>query len=126
MKIRKHLVYYIILFLLMILDIYSIFNAGNPNSIIRGIIPDPGWDFLITAVISLLIVLIVVIMNSFNKKIDDPVYLTLVDNKNYIDKLREKGKTDEEIAVSFTGKLKENNFVKKIAYRKALKYLKRI
>jgi len=126
LKIRKHLTFYIILFLLMILDIYSIFNAGNPNSFIRNIVPDPGWDFLITAVISILIVLTVVIMNSFNKKIDDPVYLTLLDNKTYIEKLREKGKSDEEIAASFTDKLKENSIVKKIAYRKALKYLKRI
>jgi hypothetical protein len=110
----------------MILDIYSIFNAGNPNSIIRSIVPDPGWDFLITGVISLLIVLTVVIMNSFNKKIDDPVYLTLLDNMSYIEKLREKGKTDEEIAASFTNKLNENSLVKKLAYRKAIKYLKRI
>ncbi|MBI9106941.1 MAG: hypothetical protein JEZ04_09375 [Spirochaetales bacterium] len=126
MKIRKHLIFYITLFVLMILDIYSIFNAGNPNSIIRNIVPDPGWDFFITAVISLLIVLTVIIMNSFNKRIDDPVYLTLIDNKSYIDKLRSKGKSDEDIAASFTNKLKENSFVKKIAYRKALKYLKRI
>lgn len=110
----------------MILDIYSIFNAGNPNSIIRNIVPDPSWDFLITAIISLSIVVTVVIMNSFNKKINDPVYLTLVDNQNYILKLREKGKSDEEIALSFTNKLKENSIVKKLAYRKALKYLKRI
>jgi hypothetical protein len=65
-------------------------------------------------------------MNSFNKKIDDPVYLTLLDNMSYIEKLREKGKTDEEIAASFTNKLNENSLVKKLAYRKAIKYLKRI
>ena len=110
----------------MLLDIYSIFNAGNPNSIIRHIVPDPAWDFLITGIISLLIVVTVIIMNSTNKKIDDPVYLSLIDNLSYIEKLREKGKTDHEIAISFSSKLNENNLIKKIAYRKALKYLKRI
>ena len=110
----------------MILDLYSIFNAGNPNSFIRNIVPDPGWDFLITAIISLLIVMTVAIMNSFNKKIDDPIYLSLIKNKSYIEKLRSKGRTDEEIASSFISKLNESEFVKKIAYKKALKYLKRI
>lgn len=110
----------------MLLDIYSIFNAGNPNSIIRYIVPDPGWDFFITSIISIFIVVIVMIMNSSNKKVDDPVYLALVDNKVFIQKLRDKGKTDEEIALSFIDKLNENSIVKKIAYKKALKYLKRI
>ena len=126
MKIRKHLVYYSILAFLMLLDVYSIFNAGNPNSLIRNIVPDPGWDFLITAIISLLIILTVVIMNSSNKKINDPVYTSLLDNKSYVEKLRAKGKTDEEIALSFSQTLNENDFVKKIAYKKAIKYLKRI
>lgn len=126
MKIRKQLIFYIILVILMIVDIYSIFNAGNPNSIIRFIVKDPGWDFLITTIVSLLIVLTVVIMNSSNKSANDPVYLTLLDNKVYIEKLRAKGKTDEEIALSFSSKLNENAFAKRIAYKKAIKYIKRI
>ena len=123
---RKHLTFYIILLLLMVLDVYSIFNAGNPNSFIRHIIPDPGWDFLITAIISLCIVITVMIMNSSNRNVNDPIYLSLVENKAYILKLREKGKSDQEIARSFIQKLNENSLVKRIAYRKALKYLKRI
>ncbi|HAK46643.1 MAG TPA: hypothetical protein DCO79_12090 [Spirochaeta sp.] len=126
MKNSKHLVFYIILAVLMLIDVYSIFNAGNPNSITRNIVPDPGWDFLITAIISLMIVVTVMIMNSFNKVTDDPVYLSLLDNRVYIDKLREKGKSDQEIALSFSNKLNESNLGKKIAYRKAIKYLKRL
>ena len=52
--------------------------------------------------------------------------MTLLDNKSHIEKLREKGKNDQEIALSFVNKLNENSFTRKIAYRKALKYLKRI
>ena len=126
MKTKKHLVFYIILAFLMLIDVYSIFNAGNPDSLIRYIVPDPGWDFLITAIISLLIIITVMIMSSFSKKINDPVYISLLDNKNYIEKLRQKGKTDEEIALSFSQNLNENDFVKKIAYKKAIKYLKRL
>lgn len=110
----------------MILDVYSIFNAGNPNSLIRYIVKDPAWDFLITAVISLMIAATVMIMNSSNRNVSDPVYLSLLENKNYITKLREKGKTDQEIASSFISKLNEGTAAKHIAYRKALKYLKRI
>ncbi|MDC7227062.1 MAG: hypothetical protein PQJ61_09905 [Spirochaetales bacterium] len=126
MKVRKHRIFYIILVVLMIIDVYSIFNAGNPNSIIRNIVPDPGWDFLITAIISLLIVVNVGIMSSLNGNATDPVYLSLLENKAYIEKLREKGKNDQEIALSFISKLNESNLGKKIAYRKAIKYLKRI
>ena len=126
MKIKKQLVFYIILLVLMIIDIYSIFNTGNPNSLIRHIVRDPGWDFLITGIISMLILITVVVMNSSNKKVTDPVYVTLLENKSYIEKLRAKGKNEHEIALSFTSKLNENSFGKKIAYKKALKYLKRI
>ncbi len=123
---KKNLVIYIILALLMALDLYSIFNAGNPNSFIRHLVPDPGYDFLITAIISLLIVASVLILNSGSRNSDDPVFMTLRDNSEHIQKLRSKGKSDEEIASSFVKNLKETGVVKKLAYRKALKYLKRI
>ncbi len=126
LKFRKQLFFYILLAVLMIIDVYSIFNAGNPASLIRPIVPDPGWDFLITAVISVTIALIVIIMNKGNSSSNDPVFLSLIENRAYIEKLREKGKTDQEIAFSFIQKLNENELIKKIAYRKALKYLKRI
>lgn len=110
----------------MILDVYSIFNAGNPNSIIRYIVKDPGWDYLITAIISLFLMITVFILNSQNRYTNDPVYITLTENKNYILKLREKGKSNEEIAMSFIKSLNENNLAKRIALKKAIKYLKRI
>ena len=110
----------------MMIDIYSIFNAGNPNSLIRYIVKDPAWDFLITAVISVMIAATVIIMNSSNRKVTDPVYISLLENKSYIEKLRAKGKSDQEIALSFIDKLNEGSFGKKLAYQKALKYLKRI
>ena len=126
MKIKKHLVFYIVLLILMMLDVYSIFNTGNPNSLIRHIVRDPGWDFLITGIISLLIVITVMVMNSSNRKVSDPVYLALLENKNYIEKLRAKGKSEHDIALSFSTKLNTGTFGKKLAYKRALKYLKRI
>ncbi len=126
MKINKQLVFYIILALLMLIDVYSIFNAGNPNSLMRYLVADPGWDFLITMILSASIVLITIIMNSSNRDLKDPVYIALLDNKAYIEKLRAKGKTDEEIALSFIQSINENDLGKKLAYRKAIKYLKRL
>ena len=38
MKIKKHLVFYIILLIQMMLDVYSIFNAGNPK------LPDSAYS----------------------------------------------------------------------------------
>jgi hypothetical protein len=110
----------------MVIDVYSIFNAGNPDSLMRCLVKDPGWDFLITAIISLFIIIIVIIMNNNSKKVDDPVYLALLQNKEHIHKLRSKGKTEEAIARSFSDNLNESDLGKKIAYKKALKYLKRI
>ena len=123
---KKNLVIYVILALLMALDLYSIFNAGNPDSFIRHFVPDPGYDFFITGLISLLIVVSVLLLNSGSRKNDDPVFMTLLDNSEHIKKLRSKGRSDEEIASSFVTNLKETGIVKKLAYRKALKYLKRI
>ncbi|MDC7124649.1 MAG: hypothetical protein PQJ46_03730, partial [Spirochaetales bacterium] len=125
MKIKKHFIIYIFLFLLMILDVYSIFNAGNPDSIFRYLIKDSGWDYIITAVISILIILLVTLLNSQNRSVNDPIYLALQANKSYVKELREKGKTDSEIALSFAGELNENKLAQKVAYKKALKYMKR-
>lgn len=122
----KFPILYAILVLLMALDIYSIFNAGNPESLFRYVIRDPKWDIVTTGVLSLGIVIIVIIMNSKRTKAEDPVYLILLENRAYIEKLREKGKGDAEIAASFIGSLKAGKLTKKIAYHKALTYLKRI
>ncbi|MBN2051231.1 MAG: hypothetical protein JW760_12335 [Spirochaetales bacterium] len=126
MKKQKTSGLYVLLAVLMALDIYSIFNAGNPASLFRYMIEDPGWDFLITSILSLSIVVVVILMNSRRTRTDDPIYMLLLQNKDYIEKLREKGKTDEEIALSFVEQLHTGRLAGKIAFRKALKHLKRI
>lgn len=127
MKQKKTTGLYILLAILMAVDVYSIFNAGNPNSLFRIIVKDPGWDFLITGIISLGIVVVVMLMSSRRTKTDDPIYILLIQNKGYIQKLREKGKTEEDIAESFVQQLNtKSKLASQVAYRKTLKYLKRI
>jgi len=117
---------YILLAVLMAVDVYAIFNAGNPHSLFRFLIKDPGWDILLTVLISSAIVVVVLLMNSRRTRADDPIYMLLLENKPYIQKLRKKGKNDSEIAASFAANLKVGKLAQKVAYRKALKYLKRI
>jgi len=126
LKLNRQLALYILLAVLMVVDIYSIFNTGNPNSLFRYVVKDPGWDFLITMILSMGIVVTVVIMNTTKTRTDDPVYFLLKENRHYIHTLREKGKSDYEIASSFIKELNAGPLTKKVAYRKALRYLKRI
>ena len=118
--------FYILLAILMAVDIYSIFNAGNPRSLFRLVVKDPGWDFLITGILSLGIVIVVILMNSRRPRTDDPIYALLLANKAYIHTLRKKGQNDAEIAASFVKQLNLKPIAQKVAYRKALRYLQQI
>ncbi len=109
----------------MITDFYSIFNAGNPESIFRFIIKDPGYDITVTLILSVFIILIAV--KFLTDKQQDPIFEMLEKNKEYINKLREKGKSNGDIADSF---LKEIGIKKGFSYpsaqRKVLRYLNKL
>jgi len=77
---------------------YSLLNAGNPNSLLRSIIPDPAHDVYV-AVISSVLVFIFGFFVFFTR--DREGFRRLVElNADRIRKLRKNGETDEEIAGS--------------------------
>ena len=49
---------YFFLGLIMLIDFYLIFNAGNPNSFLRLLVKDTAYDISITVALSIVIVVI--------------------------------------------------------------------
>ena len=77
---------------------YSLLNAGNPDSLLRSLIPDPAHDVYV-AVISSVLVFIFGFFVFFTR--DREGFRRLVElNADQIRKLRKNGKSDEEIAGS--------------------------
>jgi hypothetical protein len=77
---------------------YSLLNAGNPDSLLRSIIPDPAHDVHV-AVISSVLVFVFGFFVFFTR--DREGFRRLVEiNADQIRKLRKNGKSDEEIAGS--------------------------
>jgi hypothetical protein len=82
---------------LLALDFYAIFNAGNPRSLFRFLLPEPRYDVLLTL------------------------------NRGYILELRRRGKSDEEIADSFLNELKAPpGLLRSLARRRVLRYLSKL
>ena len=77
---------------------YSILNAGNPDSLLRPFFPDPAHDVYV-AVISSVIVFILGFFVFFSR--DQEGFRQLIEiNGDQIRSLRRQGKKDEEIADS--------------------------
>jgi hypothetical protein len=84
--------------LIGLVAMYSLLNAGNPDSLLRPFFPDPSQDIYI-AVISSVLVFILGFFIFFSR--DREGFRQLVKlNSDQIRKLRKKGKSDEEIAAS--------------------------
>ncbi len=92
---------YIIYGLMIVIGLvamYTLLNAGNPDSLLRPYLPDPRHDVYV-AVVSSILVFILGFFVFFSR--DREGFRQLVDlNADQIRKLRKKGKSDEEIAAS--------------------------
>ena len=122
---KVNLILYSLLIILMILAFYSIFNAGNPNSLLRILIKDPSWDIPFTFFLGAGILVVSLLLT--RKKEHNPINILLSNNKEYILKLRSKGRSDIEIAESFVKELKiKNPFSRIIIRKKTLKYLEQL
>ena len=51
-KSALRLALFVLVILLLLLTFYGIFNAGNPNSIFRLVVKDPGYDVTITVALA--------------------------------------------------------------------------
>jgi hypothetical protein len=92
---------YIIYGLMLVIGLvamYTLLNAGNPDSLLRPYLPDPRYDVYV-AVVSSVLVFILGFFVFFSR--DREGFRQLVDlNADQIRELRKKGKSDNEIAAS--------------------------
>lgn len=53
-KTVRHIII-VLMLLIGLLAMYTILNAGNPNSLLRGVLPDPAFDVYVAMAASLLV-----------------------------------------------------------------------
>ena len=101
---------------------YSLLNTGNPESLLRQFFPDPGTDFYV-AVISSVIVFILGFFVFFFR--DQEGFRGLIQvNQEKIRDMRKAGNTDEEIAVSILAAMGSlSGYKHNMARKKLIVYL---
>ena len=112
---------YVLMVLIGLVAMYSILNTGNPDSLLRPIIPNPAHDVYV-AVISSVLVFILGFFVFFSR--DQEGFQQLIElNADRIRSMRKRKKTDAQIADSIltamgsTGGYRHNMAKKKlIAY----------
>ena len=103
---------------------YAIFNAGNPNSLFRLIVEDPGYDVLITLILGGCIFVLAIALTASRKS---TIQHLLEINKDYIQQLRSKGRSDVEIADSFLSEMgSKGGLLHGLAKRRVLRYLSKL
>ena len=109
---------YVLLIAFGLLAMYSILNAGNPNSLLRAYFPDPSNDVYV-AVGSSLIVFVLGFIVFFTR--DTEGFRNLIElNKERIREFRQAGKSDEEIADSILAAMGSSSGYKHNLARKKL------
>jgi hypothetical protein len=89
-------VIYVLMIIVGLVAMYSLLNAGNPDSLLRPFFPDPKYD-LYVAMISSILIFILGFFVFFSR--DQESFQQLVAlNAQKIKQLRAEGKKDEEIA----------------------------
>ena len=113
---------YVLLIIVGLVAMYSLLNAGNPDSLLRPFFPDPKYD-LYVAMVSSVLVFILGFFVFFSR--DQESFRQLVTlNAEKIREQREAGKTDEEIADSILAAMGSHGGYKhNMAKKKLLIYL---
>ena len=119
-SLRKFL--YFLLAIIMMIDFYLIFNAGNPSSFLRLIIKSTEYDISITVGLSIVIVLISFSMIRDNDQ--NSIKKILERNSDHITAQKKQNKSNEEIADSFMKELgSEKGIFHTIVKWRVLRYL---
>ena len=113
---------YVLIIIVGLVAMYSLLNAGNPDSLLRPLFPDPQYD-LYVAIISSVLVFILGFFVFFSR--DQESFRQLVAlNAERIRELRKAGKKDEEIADSILAAMGSHSGYKhNMARKKLLIYL---
>ncbi len=121
-RIRKIL--YFFLAILMVVDFYLIFNAGNPNSFLRIIIKDTSYDITVTVAVSILIAIISLVMIRGNDQ--NSVKAILERNAAHITELKNKNRSNDEIAESFLKEMKAGKLAHLLLKRRVVRYISKM
>ena len=113
---------YVLMIIVGLVAMYSLLNAGNPESLLRPFFPDPKYD-LYVAMISSVLVFVLGFFVFFSR--DQESFRQLVAlNAEKIKELREAGKKDEDIADSILAAMGSHGGYKhNMARKKLLIYL---
>jgi hypothetical protein len=117
-----HYILYAATLLVGLVAMYSILNAGNPDSLVRSVFPDPRSDIYVAAVSSFLVFVLGFVV-FFNK--DREGYRNLLEmNAGRIRAMREAGESDEAIAASILSAMGSvHGYRHRMAQKKLLIYL---
>ena len=115
-------VIYTLMVLIGLVAMYSLLNAGNPNSLLRPIIPNPAHDVYV-AVISSVLVFILGFFVFFSR--DQEGFQQLIEiNADKIRSLRKRKKTDAQIADSILAAMgSTGGYRHNLARKKLMVYL---
>ncbi len=113
---------YAIMVIVGFIAMYSILNAGNPNSMLRPYFPNPQYDIYV-AMISSFIVFILGFFVFFSR--DQEGFRQIVQlNEKRIRQMRKKGKSDDDIAESIMAAMGSRpGYRSRMAKRKLTAYL---
>ncbi len=113
---------YVLMIIIGLVAMYSLLNAGNPDSLLRPIFPEPQYD-LYVAIISSVLVFILGFFVFFTR--DQESFRQLVAlNADKIRELRRAGRKDEEIADSILAAIGSySGYRHNLARKKLLIYL---
>ena len=115
-------VIYTLLILVGLVAMYSILNAGNTNSLLRPVFPNPAYDVYV-AMGSSLVAFVLGFVVFFNR--DSEGFRNLIEmNAERIRQLRNEGRPDEEIADSILAAMGSSaGYKHNLARKKLLVYL---
>lgn len=113
---------YALLIAVGLLAMYALLNAGNSNSLLRSVFPDPSTDVYV-AVVSSFIVFVLGFVVFFNR--DSQGFQNLIEmNGERIKQLRSEGQADEAIADSILAAMgSRSGYKHNMAKKKLVIYL---
>ncbi len=96
-------VLYVMMIPIILITMYTLLTAGSPDSLLRPIIPDPGYDVYVAVISSFLVFVLGFVMLYARDREGFGQLIAM--NADKIRKLRKKGTSDEEIADSILAAL---------------------
>jgi len=120
-KLPSYIVY-ALMFLIGLIAMYSLLNAGNPQSLLRHFFPDPKDDVVIAAVSSVFVFILgfFVFFSRDREGFRQLIELNAVKIREY----RKKGKSEEEIALSILAAMgSHGGYRHNMARKKLIVYL---